>query len=73
VTESDLLTLLGTLALDDEGLSVSEMADRTGKTVGTVRDRLRPLWRQGRLLVGRKRVTCMDGTDRLVPVYRLKT
>jgi hypothetical protein len=72
-TEDDLLALLGSLALDEAGLSVTEMVERTGKTCGTIRGQLRPLWKSGRLVVGRKRMPCMDGTTRLVPVYRLKT
>lgn len=57
---------------DAEGLSVEELAEGMAVSERLVRKRLRPLVRGGRVEVGQRRSTRIDGVACLTPVYRLK-
>lgn len=72
----DLEQLLSELSAMDresaDGVSVAELAERIGRTESWVRFRLRRLHRQGRLTVGWRTSTRIDGHACRQPVYRLK-
>ena len=70
--EDDLIRLLGSPELDNSGLSVQDIAQQTGWSEEAAREKVRKLWRAGRIEVGRKRAPRMDGCETLVPAYRLK-
>ena len=53
-------------------LTVNEIAEVRGETIGIVRDKLKRASCTGNLIVGRKRVTRIDGMSTLVPAYRIK-
>jgi predicted transcriptional regulator len=55
---------------NDDGFSAQEIADKLGMTVQTVRIKLRPLAKQGKIKVGRRADTRIDGRPCEVPVYR---
>jgi DNA-binding IclR family transcriptional regulator len=57
---------------DNGGLSVNEIAARTGRSVSWVRGRLRTLQIEGRLVPGHRRATAIDGKASHTPVYRVK-
>lgn len=55
-----------------EGLSAQEIAQATGRSLGWVRQRLRILLEKGRLHVGYRTGTAIDGKLYRLPVYRLE-
>lgn len=66
----DLMTGLGAEQLKD-GLTVEELAIKTGRDVGWVREKLRLLAAAGRLIVGRKKQMGLDGRNAMVPAYKI--
>lgn len=55
----------------DEGMTVGEWGEALGCGPRTARGRLGLAHRAGRLVVGRRSVTGIDGRRMLVPVYRV--
>ncbi len=70
--EDDLIRLLGGPGIDNEGLSVYDIVRQTGWSESAARAKVRRLFYQDRLTVGRKRQLRIDGIETLVPCYRLK-
>lgn len=66
-----LLQDLGAPELTD-GLTVQELALKTGRSVEWIRSKLKLLAAAGRLVVGRKKAMGLDGRDILVPAYKIK-
>jgi hypothetical protein len=52
--------------------TVQEMAAQTGKSVKSVRDKLRLGIAAGTVQITRKHTTTLDGRSSLVPAYRIK-
>ena len=73
VVECDIAVLLAEMDGGvTEGVTVSELADRTGRSKGWIRDRLGRLKQQGRLAIAGYRVTeGLDGRASRVTAYRL--
>jgi hypothetical protein len=57
---------------DNGGLSVAEIMDKTGRGASWVRGKLAAINRAGRLVVGRRLTTGIDGKAAHTPVYRIK-
>lgn len=55
----------------DDGHTVAEIAENTGMTERQVRQRLKDASKMGRLRVGRRSSTAIDGKGTLVPVYTI--
>lgn len=68
---SDLVTLLKNSGLKGEarGHSQTELREMTGLGKIQVHERLLRLKAEGRLHVGRKIITALDGSQRSVPAY----
>lgn len=66
----DLMTGLGAAQLKD-GLTIEELAIKTGRDVGWVREKLRLLAAAGRLIVGRKKQMGLDGRSVMAPAYKI--
>lgn len=66
----ELVAGLGHKELRD-GLTVEELAIKTGKNVDWVKDKLRLLAAAGRLIVGRKKQMGLDGRSAMVPAYKI--
>lgn len=72
-TEAELLACITEqIARGDDGMSVAEMMDATGRCDRTVRNSLRRMIAGKRVIVGRATRPAIDGTMRVVPVYRVK-
>lgn len=56
----------------DDGLTAEELAEAAGCTVKKMRERLRKVAAAGRLVVGTKLITRIDGRPNPVPAYRLR-
>lgn len=56
----------------DTGLTADEWGEAWGISKGTARNRLKVLWKQGRIEVGRRMTRFMDGRLGMLPVYRPK-
>lgn len=65
-----LLAGLGSKELKD-GLTIHELALRTGKNIKWIREKLQLLAAAGRLIVGRKRQMDIAGRSVLVPAYKI--
>jgi hypothetical protein len=57
---------------DNGGLSVVELMEQTGRKASWVRGKLGDIHRAGRLVVGRRLTTGIDGKAAHTPVYRIK-
>jgi hypothetical protein len=55
-----------------EGQSVADLSRATKIPIGRIRERLRLLSYEGRLEVGKQCSLAIDGSTRLVPIYRIK-
>ena len=55
----------------ENGLTTSEMVAQTGHTVLWIRKRLHEAKKRGRLVVGRKSINRLDGSDVFLPAYRV--
>ena len=76
VTEAELIdavrdAMSGADASDD-GMTLGEMGTATGVGAKRLRLALRTLLDAGRLEVGRRLITSIDGRKCFVPVYRVK-
>lgn len=76
MTEQELLEALRSAlpptAEDDPGLTREEIAHKMGMCENQVsRKMLKPLAREGRLIVGRRRALRSDGVTCWLPVYRV--
>lgn len=56
----------------DDGMSVHEIAEQAARSTRTVREWLATLHRAGKLAVGQRAGTSIDGKPTRVPVYWLK-
>jgi hypothetical protein len=54
-----------------DGVTVTEIAEHTGKTRPAIIKQLKALAKEKRLVVGRKRVPMIDGRTTTVPCYRV--
>lgn len=68
----ELLDELLTTPQDDEGWRVVELAAVSGLSERTIRRRMVKLWREGRLVRGRRYIEDMAGRRVPVAVYRLR-
>jgi len=66
----ELVAGLGSKELKD-GLTVEELAIKTGKHPDWIKDKLRLLAAANRLIVGRKKQMGLDGRSTLVPAYKI--
>lgn len=57
---------------DDKGATVAEMSEASGHSAKWVLERLKALHKRGKLVVGQRRSTRLDGRSCLLPVYRIK-
>jgi predicted transcriptional regulator len=57
---------------DSGNKTVNELAEAMGIDVRVVRIRIAKLLGQGRVFVNRERRQAIDGSYRMIPVYRLK-
>jgi predicted ArsR family transcriptional regulator len=74
LTESQLLEALREAMgaqPDQSSVTTTELMERFGLSEGTVRRRLKPLIRSGKLVATRKVVTDMAGRPQPVPAYKL--
>jgi predicted ArsR family transcriptional regulator len=56
----------------DGGMTTSELSSALGISDNTVRIRLRKLFAEGRVIVGRRLTPCMTGKLLPTPVYKLR-
>lgn len=56
---------------DDAGETADELATRWEVTIKAARERLQMLAAAGKLTIGQRRTTRIDGRQCLVPVYRV--
>lgn len=56
----------------DDGATIRELMEATGHGEHWVKERLRSLQAQGRLIAGRANRPAIDGTLRRVPVYQIR-
>ena len=73
ILESDLLAEISRLQFrpSDPGLTVAEIITQTGRPRLAVLKGLKLAQEQGRLIVGRRMITRIDGKPSPVPVYRV--
>jgi hypothetical protein len=73
-TSNELVEALGGSAVEitEEGLTISEMLEITGRARQWIVKRLKKLQREGRLLPVRKLVIGLDGIERPVQAYQIK-
>ena len=76
ITEAEILEALrqasAPSAEDDPGLTRDELAERMGMCPNQISKKvLKPLAKQGKLIVGRRRSYRSDGVPCLLPVYRV--
>lgn len=56
----------------EEGVSTEELAEAWGISAQTVREKIRPAVRSGRIIAGRKYIQSITGIMMPIPCYRLK-
>ncbi len=57
---------------NDEGMTAKEIADRLHLNITSARKQLAAIAAQGRLIVGRRTITRIDGYRNTTPVYRIR-
>ncbi len=63
---------LGATGANDEGLTMHELNALTDRSPVKIKDYLREMQTEGRLIVGRRSITRIDGAAGMVPVYSIK-
>ena len=71
---NELIQLLdrSNLCMGEDGATCEEIALATSMSNSWVRERLRELHREGRLIAGRKTITDISGRRAQVPAYRIR-
>lgn len=75
IREDEWLTALGDieeLSGDSNGLTATEIAEKIGRGAAWVRKRLKELEKQGRLLIGQKRITRWGGAPYTTRCFKIK-